>query len=202
MIHTIRILLRYEDDDSAFFDFFKHYEVPLEGAEFMWSQYVAYYKDNHIAPCHALAAGLGSFAKSPHWESFLRTPLRHGVDLHVPLTGTSNTHVDHQQEVYPWPLREDPKLLDELFTNTQTPVDAKLVGDKWLQILASEGYDVLVYLQAEKDLRASQQQLTYPCYPSKMYDIPRRLQFNLGPTLSVFWDCSLVSVSLGIPPSA
>lgn len=101
MIDTFRILLHFEDDDSAFLEFFNHYEVPLEGAEFMWSQYVAYYKDNDIAPCHALAAGLRSLANAPNWESFLRRLLRHGVDLHVPLTGTINADLDHHKEVYP-----------------------------------------------------------------------------------------------------
>ena len=188
MIDTCRILLPYEDDDFVFSRFFTRYEGPLEGAEFMWSQYAEYYRDNKIAPCHALAAGLRSFANSPDWEPFLRILLRHGVDLHVPLPYWSNPNWNFHRNSYPWAISADGTLLDELFTNTETPFGAKMAGDRWLQILASEGYDILVYLQAEKRWHAAQKQLTYPSYALMMYDTPRRLCFDLGRTLSVSWN--------------
>lgn len=188
MIDTYRILLQYEDDDWAFSHFFMRYQGSLEGAEFMWSQYAAYYRDNKIAPCRALAAGLRSFANSPDWEPFLRTLLRHGVDLHVPLSSYGNVHWHRHRKSYPWAVSTDSTLLDELFANTETPFEAKMAGDRWLQILASEGYDILDYLQGEKRWHAAQKQLTYPSSASMMYDTPRRLCFNLGSTLSVSWN--------------
>ncbi len=187
MIDTCRILLPFEDDDSAFSRFFTRYEGPLEAAELMWSLYAEYYRDNKIAPCQALAVGLRSFANSPDWEPFLRTLLRHGLDLHVPLSCWGNVHWLRHRESYPWAVSPDSTLLDELFANTETPFEAKMAGDRWLQILASEGYDILDYLQGEKRWHAAQKQLTYPSSASMMYDTPRRLCFNLGRTLSVSW---------------
>ena len=87
-------------------------------------------QDSTVVPCRALATGLRSFANAPEWESSIRTLLLHGVDLHAPLSGTGNAHWDHHKKLYPWELSLDGELLDELFANTETPFDAKIMDDK------------------------------------------------------------------------
>lgn len=80
-------------------------------------------------------------------------------------------------------------LLDALFYNTSTPVEAKNVSKAWLQKLADEGYNIAAYLQKEFELRSKHRHFTscefwYRCRGG----LPRRLSFELGCNPSVSWD--------------
>lgn len=88
----------------------------------------------------------------------------------------------------PGAFPERSTLLDKLFTNTQTPVDAKKVGDSWLQILENEVDDTRVYDQAERKFHPTKTQYVYHSFISMVYGTPRLLRFDLGRTLSTSWD--------------
>ena len=131
----------------------------------------------------------GQTAGSEGWESLIRKLIRRGSDLHAPVP-QSHTHVQawfpSQRPYYLTPL-------DELFTSTGTPAEAKSAADGWLRILSSEGYDVVAYLKKEMDLHAPQFQLTFPSkgsmYFSGPYFLPRELTFVLDDSQpSVYWD--------------
>lgn len=111
VIDTFRMLLQFaDDDDSAFPSVFDNHKGPPEGAEHMWLQY-ARYNENNINSCCALAVGLCSFANPPEREPFLRTLLRHGVDLHATLWGTADAYSDHHQKIFPGALLRNSTLL-------------------------------------------------------------------------------------------
>lgn len=64
--------------------------------------------------------------------------------------------------------------LDQLFAYTEPPSEARRVSTAWLQILASEGIDILAYLETEIALHISRQQLTWS-------DFQLRRKANLPP---------------------
>ena len=63
--------------------------------------------------------------------------------------------------MYPCKILKYGTPLDELFCRTKTPFEGEEAADRWLQILSSEGYDVVAYLEEELALHAQQMQLTY-----------------------------------------
>ena len=120
------------------------------------------------------------------WESIIRKLLHIGVDVHAPVLRDDFLH-SFQSESYPCTLSQYGTPLDELFTYTTTAGEAKEVADAWLQILSTEGIDILTYLEKEKALHATQAMFTCPglCY----YYLPRQLVFNLGeaPSVHAYW---------------
>ena len=109
-------------------------------------------------PFPPLAVALGPYdIEMLQSERFLRLILRKTVDLHSPVPRRWNFG-----DNIPCKISEYGTPLDELFWKTETPFEGEAAGDRWLQILSSEGFDVMAYLEEEQALHASQMQLTYP----------------------------------------
>lgn len=126
-----------------------------------------------------------AYAKQPllaTWESLIRRLLQIGVDIHAPVARGYYFEPDS----YPCTLSPYGTPLDELFTVTKTAGEAKDAADAWLQILSTEGIDVLTYLEKEKALHDTQPIFTCPkrCWDYK----PRQLVFGLGEAPAVYAD--------------
>jgi hypothetical protein len=182
------------------------YYGPPEGAEILLSKEVLPLEffeatgDEMLFPPLALALRGYSYSHTEdlkQWESLIRKLLHRGADLHAPVLPNHRS--------YTWDLGERPghgTPLDELFLCTRTLVEAKTAADDWLQILSSEGYDVLAYLHNEMELHSTHPQLTFPSdrhrhplnfYRSRdnpvYYPMPRELRFIMHETKpSVYWD--------------
>ena len=119
------------------------------------------------------------------WESIIRKLVHIGVDVHAPVLREDFFHLS-QSESYPCTLSAYGTPLDELFTYTKTAGEAQDAADAWIQILSTEGVDVLAYLEKEVALHA-----THPMFtcPQDCYDYPpRQLVFNLGEVPTVYAD--------------
>ena len=109
-----------------------------------------------------LATALRGYgAQGPEWEGFLQLLLRKRVGLHsqVPRDLENITEFD---PTYPCEISKYGTPLDELFARTETPFRGEVAADRWLQILSSEGYDVVAYLEEESALHAQQMQFSFP----------------------------------------
>lgn len=119
------------------------------------------------------------------WESLIRRLLQIGVDIHAPVPRGRYIKPDS----YPCTLSPYGTPLDELFGATRTAGEAKDAADAWLQILSTEGIDVLTYLEKEKALHDTQPIFT--CH-HRRWDYeplkPRQLVFSLGEAPSVYAD--------------
>ena len=134
----------------------------------------------------ALASVLRLYAKDfGPWDSIIRTLIRQGADVHAPVRRRLS-YLD--QSEHPCPLAQYGTPLDELFMKTLDPWQGQAAANSWLQILASEGHDISVYLQRESDLHIKPMQLTHPSYRTPGYDNERKLVFDLGTRASVSWD--------------
>ena len=192
MIEIARLLARAQEDLSAFdiSMWFQDYKGPPEGAEIILSQDLAQYyicsADDADPLYPALASVLRLYAKnSGPWDSILRTLIRHGADVHAPVR-RKLAYLD--QSEYPCPLTQYGTPLDELFMETLDPWEGQAAANSWLQILASEGHDISVYLQTESALHIRPMQLTHPSYRTPGYDNERKLVFDWGIRPSVSWD--------------
>lgn len=116
------------------------------------------------------------------WESLVRRLLQIGVDIHAPVARGHHFEPDS----YPCTLSPYGTPLDELFASTRTASEAKDAADAWLQILSTEGIDVLTYLEKEKALHETQSMFTYSDYHWDYQ--PRQLVFSLGEAPSVYAD--------------
>ncbi len=192
MIEIARLLVQAQEDLSAFdiSMWFREYEGPPEGAELILSQDLARYDicsaDDSDPLYPALASILRLYAQAPEsWESVIRTLIRHGVDVHAPVR-RDLSFLD--QSEYLCPVARYGTPLDELFMYTLDPSEGQAAANGWLQILASEGHDISVYLETESALHTRPMQLTYPSHRPWGYDNPRKPIFDLGARLSVYWD--------------
>ena len=180
-------------EDLSDFDFsrwFDDYDGPPEGAELILSQELAQYwisfadKTDPLYP--PLASVLRLYAKnSRSWEPLVRTLIRYGADIHAPVRRSLR---DPGHYKYPCPVAQYGTPLDELFMYTLDPLEGERVASSWLQILASEGRDILAYLEMESVLHPRPIQLTHPSYLTVGYDNERQLIFNLEAHPSVTWD--------------
>jgi hypothetical protein len=196
---TLRVLMLSQHDTSEIFTALRTYEGPFEGVEIMLSQEVLLLEysdatdDEFFFPPLALA--LREYAR-PHkvhlklWESFIRKLLRRGADLHPFIPRNLRSYKDCL-----WQPGSHGTPLDELCSFTKTPAEAETVADAWLQILSSEGYDVLAYLQKEMELHSTQSQLTFPSEhyidweEGGYFQMLRALRFILDETgPRVYWD--------------
>lgn len=165
LIDTLRLLTQSQDDVSAqdLFNFWSWFSGPVEVAEFFYSNYYVPSEsgvsdDEEIFPFLAIA--LKRFGRDPsQWESFLRLHLRKKVGLHSRVPRMNKCLLT---EKYACELSEYGTPLDELFSQTMTPIEGEAVANRWLQILLSEGFDVIAYLEGEYALHAQQMQLTVP----------------------------------------
>ena len=124
-------------------------------------------------------------ALTAKWESIIRKLLHIGVDIHAPVPRGNFFH-SSQSESYPCTLSTHGTPLDELFTYTNTAGEAQDAADAWLQILSTEGVDVLAYLEKEVALHATEPIFTCSHYSCDY--LPRQLVFNLGEAPNVYAD--------------
>ena len=192
MADIARLLMQAQKDLSELdmSEWFCEYKGPPAGAELILSQDVAKYyvrsQDDSDPLYPALASILRLYAKSPEpWEPVLRTLIRSGANIHA------KVHRDLgflDQSKYPCPVSKYGTPLDELFTYTIDPLEGQVAADGWLQILASEGYNILAYLETESDLHARPMQLTIPYRRLMGYANERKLVFDWGVRPTVSWD--------------
>ena len=171
VVEILRVLTQSKDgisaQDSDMF-WMMDSTKPVAAAEFMSSQDLVPSEsdvsdDEKGFPI--LATALREFGRVPsQWESFLRLHLRKDADLHAPVprlrpTGDSDEIVD---SMYPCRVSKHGTPLDEFFAWTRTPFEAEAVADSWMQILSSEGFDLVAYLEEEFALHAEQMQLIRP----------------------------------------
>ena len=177
-LDTLRTLTQAQDglSISDISNFFRDYQGSLERVEFILSQDTIKYEiDCSNEACFPpLATALRSYIGLPSEISLIQNLIRRGVDLHAPVRYLA---VDS----YSTPL-------DELFSTTTTPYEARVKADDWLQILSSEGYDVLAYLQEERHLHIIQEHSINPNWNLGLADTPRRLVFELKNKPSVHWE--------------
>ena len=169
---------------------FYEYDGPPEGAELILSQdlakyYIRFWDDSE--PYYpALASVLRLYAKDAQsWEPVIRTLIRSGADVHAKVL-RDLTFLD--QSTYPCPVGKYGTPLDELFKYTIDPLEGQVAANGWLQILASEGHNILAYLETESDLHARPMQLTIPHRRPIGYANERKLVFNWGVHPTVSWD--------------
>ena len=119
------------------------------------------------------------------WELLLRRLIHKGADLHVRVPYNN----DHSGNYSPSHVNDYATLLDVLFQYSGTPDEARILGDEWLGLLASEGHDVITYLKEEMILHASQHQKTHPIIsPSKGQPLAlRELQFMFDDARPRVW---------------
>ena len=192
MTDIARLLMQAEEDLSEFdlSEWFYEYTGPPEGAEFILSQDLAKhyirFQDDSDPLYPALASILRLYAKRPEpWESVIRTLIRSGADVHAKVF-RDLTFLD--QSTYPCPVSKYGTPLDELFKHTIDPLEGQVAASGWLQILSSEGYNILAYLEAESDLHARPMQLTIPHRRPMGYANERKLVFDWGVHPTVSWD--------------
>lgn len=192
MIEIARLLAQAQEDLSAFdvSMWFQEYDGPPEGAELILSQdltqcYICPPDDGDpLYP--ALASTLRLYAIDPKpWEPVIRTLIRHGADVHAPVRRNLS---DLDQSEYTCPLAQYGTPLDELFIYTSNPLEGQAAARGWLQILASEGQDISVYLETESALHVRPMQLTHPSYRTMGYVNERKLIFDFEERPSVSWD--------------
>ena len=192
MIEIARLLAQAQDDISAFdiSMWFREYDGPPEGAELILSQELAQYyicsADDSDRLYPALASVLRLYAKDPEpWEPIIRILVRYRTDLHAPVRRDLE-YLD--QSEYPCPIGGYGTPLDELFLYTMDSFEGQVAANGWLQVLASEGYDVSAYLETESALHPRPMQLTHPSYRPGGYDNERKLVFDWGARPTVSWD--------------
>ena len=148
--------------------FWMWFEGSVETAEYMSSQDLIQPSSDisdgeDVFPI--LATALRAFGRgSSQWERFLRLLLRRRSSLHSPVSRRHRVEElnEYLASTYPCKALENGTPLDELFMRTDTPSEAEAVANRWLQILSSEGYDVVAYLKEEFALHVQQMQLTIP----------------------------------------
>ena len=109
------------------------------------------------------------------WIPLIRRLIHKGAELHV---SVKRGYIPND---LPYDVEEHGTLLDILFEWSETPDDAKILGAEWLELLASEGHDVIAYLKQEIKLHAQQHQLTHPIHYYYHYrqNALRQLRFHL-----------------------
>jgi len=178
IVDTLRVLSQAQTDVSMVDveKLVRLYRGPPEGIEFLLSQFtnLGGTPDEHhrhmVATVFRVAVqGLGG--DCTQWESLVRKLIQQGVGIHGYVAVGSA-------------LRQGwGTLLDDLFISTCTPLEASTVGNSWLRVLASEGFDTSNYLEKEISLHTAQHSSI-----SLKYLGCRRLVFQLGETQSVSWN--------------
>jgi hypothetical protein len=178
IVDTLRVLSQAQTDISMVDveSLVASYWGPPEGIELLLSQYtnLGGTPDEHHR--HMFAAIFQVVVKRfggdcTQWESLVRKLIHQGVDVHgYVFVGSA--------------LGEGwGTLLDDLFIYTYTPLEASIVGNFWLRILASEGFDISTYLEEEISLYTA-----LHLVPSPVLSGCRKLIFQLGETQSVSWE--------------
>ena len=197
VVDTLRLLTKSQDIISAqdiHSMWMTSSGMPVEVVEFLWSQNLILSEaddlDHEVYP--VLAAALVGFClDSSQWESFLRSLLRKNVGLHSSGSRLGRYTESEQlsDPMFPFNVSGYGTPLDELFMMTWSPYDGEASAHRWLQILSSEGYDVVAYLEEELMLHAQQMQLTRPsmCWWCKCYCFQFSEELFVTDTLICFW---------------
>ena len=199
-VDTLQLLIPKGDDiskkdRSAFFEM---YNGSVEGLELMLSPEFSHVSilhhddddDDDQAHFPPLATALRIYgADMEQGERLLRKLVREGIDLHtiIPIY-KYGLPWPFGSRGYDYPVSNFYTPLDELFSETDTPFEAKDVAKGWLHILWSEGIDVLAYLEEEISLHPLP---TVIAYRSRFFGIPcapRQLVFEVEGKPSVSWD--------------
>ena len=171
-LDTLRLLTQSQNNISSrdISLFWATFQGSVDTAEYVFSQDLIQFESDisdgeNVFP--ALATALRLFGRgSSEWERFLRLLLRKRSSLHSPVLkvfGIEEMRHD-LRPTYPCKALEFGTPLDELFLWTNTPFEGEAIANRWLQILSSEGYDVVAYLEEESALHAQQMQLTIPSW--------------------------------------
>ena len=168
LVDTLRLLTQSQNETSplSISKFWGQYKGPAQGAEFMFSQNLIPLESDDLEggdgfpPLATALRGYG--ARASEWEAFLRLLVRKRVGLHSPVPRDLEDINESIDPMYPCEISKYHTPLDELFARTGTPFEGEVAADRWLQILSSEGYDVVAYLDEECALHAQQMQISYP----------------------------------------
>ncbi len=191
IVDTLRVLSQAQTDFSLcdIERFTWLYSGPPLGVEFLLSNNTALADtmDQYAKEISALifATAVSLFGKgSMEWESVIRKLIHGGVNIHGQVRRCRSE---------PWYWKGSlatPRILgtplDELFVHTNDPFESQTVGNSWLHILASEGVDIVAYLEEEIELHNPQHLSTWSTYL-----LHRKLVFQLGENPSVWWDWQL-----------
>lgn len=209
LINTFRTLAQYQSDVSVSdidFALSKHY-APAEGMDVLLSnsslRFERFYTTEDPFSTPPLAKALECYGRQffidgntnngawsnlwtscprerKQWEILISRLIHEGADLHAPVLRGLDENF-HPSE-YGTPL-------DSLFEKSRTPEEARRLGAEWLRLLASNGQDVVAYLEKEKILHSSQHLIITPifwCFPGPS---PRELQFTFDDARPcVWWD--------------
>ncbi len=143
--------------------------------------YLAEYKYEHLHYIEEWYQG-----ELDQWESLIRRLLRTGVDVHESINRSSKFNGRN----FPYEIPEYGTPLDEMFDGTDTPAESRALANGWLEILRSEGYDVVAYIEKEHALHYTRPQISLPRYMSIYWGNSRELLFSFdeeNPRLSWDW---------------
>lgn len=163
----LRVVIQAQDGVSAYnmISFFAGYHGAPEGMDLMLSQgsFEAYSLTYDPSPFPILVTALRGYAADSQWEPIIRRLIRRGHDLHAPIVHGPCSCIpipDHFNCFCGLPSFVRP--LDGMFQAAVDPFEAIDMGDAWLDILSSEGYDVRAYLEKERILHRPSSQLIRP----------------------------------------
>lgn len=182
VVDTLRVLSQAQTDISILdaIMLIESYNGPPDDIYFFLSQYtdLGGTPDEHHKHISAIAFELavksfGDERTQPEnltrWESLIRKSIRQGVDVHGHKCLDRNAVWQDPDVPRGWGT-----LLDDLFEYTHTPLDALIVGNSWLRILASEGFVISTYLEEEITLHTAQNcdvgdktRLSQVCFPAR-----------------------------------
>lgn len=184
-------------------EFFKLYRGPAEGADFISSINILHFDDPYLLKrCYyfpVLATALRNTIRYSGWEPVIRRLLRQRADVHarVYIGGWQYIRlIETWGGNYPCDLPRYGTPLDSLFGATNDPPEGSSAARRWLEILASEGYDVRAYLRQEQSLHNGHP----PYFSFAAHNIVtgfiRQLKFDIeGDNPMVWWEwwCDLSS---------
>ena len=169
--------------------FLQNYAGPAEGVDLLISMDILCIEGDSWLSWLLLGNALGLIGKFPEWESIVRRLLRGGVDPHARFPRASSNLRFEDEE--PNALVNGVFIatpLDELFESTDSPVEARMVAQRWLEILKSEGHDVRTYLEKEKTLHGPQLYITFSRECNKDETL-RQMVFEMETDPpGVYWD--------------
>ena len=169
--------------------FLHNYDGPAEGVGFLISMDMLCIEGDSWPSWLLLGTALGRMGKFPEWESIVRRLLRLGVDPHAHFPRASSNLRFEDEE--PNALVNGVSIgtpLDKLFESTDSPAEARMIAQRWLEILKSEGHDVRTYLEEEKTLHGPQLYITFSgrC---RNDEVPRQMVFEMETDPpGLYWD--------------
>ena len=157
---------------------------PLAIVLFCYSQ--IFFSENLPEDDRPLSPQFGCPRGRQQWEPIIKRLAQQGANLHVPVPRYDyETH-----EYYLFDVNAYGTPLDELFSYSETPDEAKTLGTEWLGMLAAEGHDVVAYLMEEMALHSKQHQMTFPTekiLDPRSHSTFRQLQYNFDETRPCVW---------------